>query len=167
MGHSRRRKLLGNKKGFSAVIATIFMVLAVLFLYFNVFMYIQKQDSRLQDAVSQSAQLDADRNMELGHVTFSVISCRQVVGTNQFVISCTIVNNSPIPVQLVRFWAQDYQNPRRTNSLLMSTVLEPGGTKQLPAFTITISDAQQPTRAIYMWFITSRGNQVSAMVNVA
>ena len=49
MAHFRfHKRFLKNKKGYSGIVATIFMVLVMLFLVFNVNMYMQDRDSALQ-----------------------------------------------------------------------------------------------------------------------
>jgi hypothetical protein len=151
MGHSRRKSLLGNRRGYSAVIATIFMVLAVLFLYFNVYMYIQKQDARLQDAVSQSAQLDTDHGIEARYLNvFSVAVTGS--GTNR-TLNCSIENNTPLPVMIVRVWVK---NSSSLISAPISIVLQPGAR---PFFQFSIPRGLVSNQ-FSLFFVTSRGNVI-------
>jgi hypothetical protein len=156
----RYKRFIRNRKGFSAVIGTIFMVLVVLFLYFNVFMFIQKQDARLQDAVSQSAQLDADRNME----QLTIVNGNYtLLGSDRIRITCTIINNSSIPVQIMRLWVQDYNNPPHSGNVSQPVILQPGGRPGPVSFDVNMgTTVTGPLRA---WFVTSRGNLAPFMVN--
>ena len=159
--HSLRlNHLIRNRRGFSAVIATIFMVLVVLFLYFNVFMFIQNQDIKFQDAISQSQQLDVDRNAE--RVTIANIQ-PAVIGSDQVTITCTFINNSSLPVKITRVWIKDLVTGNVGNSTLspLPLVLSPGEITVPQTFTVSI---QSPSGWFYLQFVTSRGNLVSSNI---
>lgn len=97
MAHSSsRKKLRINRKGYSAIIGTIFMVLIILFLYFNVFTFSLNRNTDFQDVISRSEQLDADRNAEQITITNSFLT----FPSGQIKLYCTLSNNGTVPVQL-------------------------------------------------------------------
>jgi hypothetical protein len=151
------RILKKNRKGFSTVIATIFMVLVVMFLFFNVFMFSQRQDALLQDAVNQSAQLDADRSAE--HISFTNVIINR--GVNQVTISCSILNDGPLPVQIMRLWVKDSAvSSPATTGFAPPLVLQPGSKLSQQQFTFTVLGASAGDE-VSLWFVTARGNVVS------
>jgi hypothetical protein len=154
------KKLTNNKRGFSTVVATIFMVLAIMFLFFNVFVFVQNQNSKLEDAASQSAQLDADRKSE----QLTILSGSYVALSGGVIrITCTVINNSPIPVQLVRMWVQDYDNTPHSGSVSMSIAIQPGGRLNLVSFSVYMGTTI--TGSLRAWFVTSRGYSVLFLIN--
>jgi hypothetical protein len=167
MDHSQfLKKLITQRKAFSTVIGTIFMVLVVMFLFFNVFMFVQSQDVKVQNVVSQSQQIDSDRNIEYNQVKFlqqpTVI--QDVYHPQQFIVSGIIIqNNCPFPVKLVRLWIEDQgQTPSHANSLPVSwpSILDPGSSILLPTYSITIPGETSSISRVNVWFVTSRGNQI-------
>ncbi len=166
------RNLKGNKKGFSTVVAAIFMVLAVMFLFFNVFLFVQSQNAKLEDAISLSQRLDAEANAELAKVVIQAATCTQdSTDSSRFVVTCTIANNSPLPIQIVRVWGQIQNSPTvppiAANIVPSSSiVLNPGGLTGPRSFTIVIAGADPGLSLIYVRFITSRGNAISASISI-
>ncbi len=151
------RRHMRNRKGFSTIIATIFLVLVVLFLYFNVFMFIQNQDTKFQDIISQSQQLDADRNVECLTITSPAIS---IAALNQVNVACTIINNSSLPVKITRVWLKDINTNDVGYSDLLSLSIGPGTTKNVD-FQVNLLNAS-PTDNYHMDLVTFRGNLFSS-----
>jgi hypothetical protein len=162
------RRLLRNRKGFSTLIATIFMVLILLFFYFNVATFALNRNTDFQDVVSRSQQLDADRNAE--HVTtLRGSSTPGGLGPGQLRFSCQFINDGSVSIQMVRVWVQDYQASGQVtissfslSSQQMQIVLEPGirVTKNID---VTIPGSRS-SDSFSLWFITSRGNVVSILI---
>jgi hypothetical protein len=146
--HSPRpNRWLHDRKGYSGLIATIFMVLVVIYLYTSVFSVIQDQNLNFQDATSQSQQIDADRNAEkitISDVTYSPDQ-----------ITFTIKNNGPIPVQIVRLWAQNSTETAKGYALPM--VLASGKV----ILDLNVEIVGVPTGDVNFWLVTSRGNLFS------
>ena len=138
------------------MIGTIFMVLVVLFLYFNVYIFMQNQDTKFQDAIGQSAQLDADRSTE----KITIATQTSLITGNQVTISCTLTNNGPLPIKIIRLWIKDLStnNLAQTDSSPLPLVLAPGNFAT-ESSTVTLINAQGP---FYLEFVTSRGNLLTA-----
>lgn len=161
---SRRRKPWANRKGYSALLATIFMVLVVLYLYFNVFMFTLNRDTDFQDAVSRSQQLDADRNDEI--VTITDASIIRLIPTGQLFLRCTLTNNGSVPVQMARLWVQDKTrntigNVTLSNSLVL---LQLGSSRVSQLFPPVSLGTVSASDSFYVWFVTFRGNSFSQTV---
>jgi hypothetical protein len=157
-----------NRRGFSTLIATIFMVLVILFFYFNVATFILNRNTDFQDVISRSQQLDADRNSE--HVTTLGVSTSSNGVAGQLRLSCTFVNDGSVSVQMVRVWVQDYQSSGQVvvssfslRSSQTQIVIEPGS-RIIKNVDVTIPDSRSYD-SFSLWFVTSRGNIVSAIVN--
>ncbi len=123
------------------------MVLVVMYLYFNVFMFIQSRNVAFQDVTSQSQQLDIDRSMErvrISNVTYPLGR-----------IALTIKNIGPLPVQLVRMWVQNTEGEYTTLSFSPPIVLNSGSeiSQDFPIGGL-MGD-------IVFWFVTARGNSVT------
>jgi hypothetical protein len=129
------------------------MVLVVMYLYFNVFMFIQSRNVAFQDTISQSQQLDVDRNTE--QVTISNVTCTPTS------ISCNITNTGPLPVQIVRLWVVDsHASVQNYAQLPVHIILQPGANVPFDK-TVTINGASINDR-LTIWFVTARGNLVKA-----
>lgn len=163
MDHShskRRRRLASDRKGYSGIIATIFMVLVILFLYFNVYAFMVNRNTAFQDTASQVAQMNVDRSTET--LAVSNVTPPSVSGSNVNV-NCNIDNTGPLSVQLVSLWVKDLNLndalSQNYNWTSVSEVLQPGGSA---AFSGAVSIANsKPGDQFALWFVTARGNVVS------
>ena len=145
----RHNRLFRNRKGYSGLIATIFMVLVVIYLYTSVFSVIQEQNLNFQDATSQSQQIDTDRNTE--KIAFSNVKYL----TNE--ITFVVKNSGPIPVQIVRLWV--IQNSTGTSqSYPLTLVLAPS--EKISDVSVKTNDA--PSGDVSFLLVTARGNLVSS-----
>lgn len=130
------------------------MVLVVLFLVFNVQLYMANRDAAMQDTIGQSQQLGADINAEeliLSDVTVTT-------NGNQATVSCQIKNTSPIAIELVNLWVQG-ASPSEYGNAFISIALSPGETHSL---TKTVTLNETPSGSCSFWFVTARGNVISA-----
>ncbi|MGA2680944.1 MAG: hypothetical protein ABSF44_03995 [Candidatus Bathyarchaeia archaeon] len=160
MIHSRAKpfnRLINNRKGYAGIISAIFLVLVILFLFFNVYTFYNNRNTAYQDTVGQVAQMAADRSTELA--TLSIVKPAAFPGNNIVYISCSIEDNGPIPSQIVRLWVKDLTNSAVGNSA-SSIVLQPGSiTKYFNSVNIpNVSSSDQFT----FWFLTARGNTIAA-----
>ncbi len=153
-----------NRRGYAALIATIIMVLVVVFLYFNVYLYTLDRNRDFQDVTSRSQQLDADRNSE--KVTVLDASCTNG-GGDSIVITCTLVNSGSVPTQIVRLWLQDNSFPAPNVGTVDlrsgNIILQPGVTKS-QTFIVVLSGASSAD-SFALRLVTSRANIVTANIN--
>ncbi len=153
----RHSRIIRDRRGFSALIGTIILVLVVMFLFYNVYMFSQSRDADYQDIVSRSQQLDADRNGEELTIQTATVTGG---GAVPFVVRCTLLNSGSVPVQVVRLWFKDLTAaPAIVTSvslLSQKVVLQPGSISN-QTFTVTLSGAL-PTDFFSVTLISSRAN---------
>lgn len=154
MDHSpRRNRFMKNRKGYSGIIATIFMVLVILFLYFNVYTFMQERNNAYQDTVSQVAQMDTDRNAEQLSI---FANCTPTVAGSQVNVIYDVENTGPLTVQIVRLWVLASPD-NTTGNTTMNLALQPSGSNSnITSVSITFSRSSTPTFTIH--FVTARGN---------
>lgn len=157
---SCRKRLRTNRKGYSAIIATIIMVLVILYFYFNVMMFSLNRDEDLQDVVSRTAQLDADRNAEKVTITDIAVAAQG----GQLTVTCTLVNTGAVPIQMARLWLEDKTLPQSSIgnvALMTSPVLLQPGARILHTFPPVTIQGSSASDQFYLWLVTFRGNSFS------
>lgn len=157
-GHSSlRNRIIRDRRGYSALIGTIIMILVVMFLFYNVYMFSLSRDADYQNIVSRSQQLDADRDAEKLTIQTATITGG---GAFPFFIKCTLQNSGSVPIQVVRLWFKDLSaTPAIVASLSVlsqNVVLQPGSLSN-QTFTVTLSGAL-PTDFFSVTLISSRAN---------
>ncbi len=162
--HSQHHKLLKNKKGYSGILAAIFIVLIALFLYSNVYMFILDRNTAYEDTASQAQQMSIDRNTEL--VTLSNIET-QITG-NRIEVSCNINNNGSLSAQILRLWVKDATiNTYASIDIRDQNYnLQPGSSRPFLE-SVTLDNVASENDEIALWFITARGNLATFYPNTA
>ncbi len=161
----RRKSIIRNRRGYSALIATIIMVLVVMFLFYNVYLFMMNRDTDLQNVISRSQQLDADRNAE----TLTILNTATSGGSGfPVVVTCTLVNSGSVPVQVVRLWLKDLNSmsnlPAVTISLMNQNVVLQPGASTLRSFQVSMPGAfSSDTFALTL--VSSRGNSLTRRIN--
>ena len=151
-----------NRKGIGTVFAMVFFLLIVMVVFAS-FVIILNQNTSLEQTTTQAKQLDLDRYTELA--TVSVANPETAVLNQVVYVSCSITNNGTLPTQLVRLWIKDITQ-NTTGSTPMSPVitLQPGSSinyfNQAP-----VGNAQSNDQFSF-WFISTRGNQISAFPGI-
>jgi len=151
-------KLRRNRKGIGTVFAMVFFLLIVMVVFAS-FMIILNQNTGLEQTTIQAKQLDSDRYTEL--TTVSIANPEVATLNNVVYISCSITNNGTLPAELVRLWIKDITNQTVGNKIMTpSIVLQPGSSTQYfnSANVANVSSFDQ----FSFWFITTRGNTISA-----
>ncbi len=159
------RGIFRNRKGYSALIATIIMVLVVMFLFYNVYMSMMSRDTDLQNIISRSQQLDADRNAEI----LTILNPATTGGGGfPIVVTCTLVNSGSVPIQVVRLWLKDLNSmsnlPAVTISLMNQNVVLQPGASALRSFQVSMSGAF-PSDTFALTLVSSRGNSLTRRIN--
>ena len=154
----RRKTRFGSSKGVSTVIATVFLVLTVLVLSTNVFLWSFLQNAFYNQAVKERNQQDVDRLME------NIIATNPTVVPSTGTINVTtyIINGGSIPAQIVTLWVLDVTPPQKYNvtDLRASNLTLNPGDRRTFSKTVRILGAIS-TDSFSAWFVTARGNTVS------
>jgi hypothetical protein len=141
------------------------MVLVVIYLYFNVYMFALNRDADFQNVESRSQQLDVDRDGEILKVLNATAT--DGGGGGRIIINCTLINSGSVPIQIVRLWLQDYflPAPNIVSLALQSqnVVLQPGVSKS-QTFIATLQGAA-PFHSFSMRLVTSRANVILQRIN--
>jgi hypothetical protein len=157
--------MIRNRRGYSALLATIIMVLVVMFLFYNVYMFMLNRDTDLQNIISRSQQLDADRSAEI----LTILNPTTTGGNGlPIIVACTLVNNGSVPIQVVRLWLKDLNPisnlPAVTASLMTQNVVLQPGASTLRSFQVTLPGAfASDTFALTL--VSSRGNSFTTRIN--
>jgi len=140
------------------------MVLIVLYLYYNLYLFTLNRETDFQDVSSRSQQLDADRNAE--KITISNVAESQ--SGNSIIISCMLTNNGSVATQIVRLWLTDFSvSPSDVSNVGLQTfkiVLQPG--QQIPeTFTVPLLQGESAADSFALELVTSRSNIATAVIN--
>jgi hypothetical protein len=155
--HNLRR----NRKGIGTVFGMVFFLLIVMVVFAS-FVIILNQNTGLEQTTIQAKQLDLDRYIEL--TTVFITNPQIAVSNSQVYISCTITNTGTLPTELVRLWIRDNTTDTFGNTKISpSIILQPGSSTQYFNFSYIVNS--HPVDLFSFWFITSRGNTISAYPN--
>jgi len=147
-----------NSKGVSGIIASIFLVMIIIVIYFNVFMFLLNMNATYQEAISDVNQ----RDLESSYEKIVVSNVNYTVTEDKVLVEGTVKNNGAIPAQLIILWVLD-KNVHKygyNNSICIN--LKPGETYQFSnsdSLIVNI-DGASSTHGFSAWFVTSRGNLV-------
>ena len=160
MAHSRSKclsRLINNRKGYAGIIATIFLVLVILFLFFNVYTFYNNRNTALSGHGGASRTDGSGSQHRTGkRINFERRGSR---GKQHSLVTCRIANNGPLSAQLVRLWIKDVTTNQTVNTET-SIVLQPGSI--IPYFnSVQIANVTTSDQFTF-WFITTRGNAISA-----
>lgn len=144
--------------------ATIIMVLVVMFLFYNVYMFMHARDADYQNVVGRSQQLDADRAAE----SLKIQSVSKIGGSGfPIVVTCTLKNDGSVPIQVVRLWLKDSATSSMTavnvSLLSQNVVLQPGASTLQIFPPVTVPGALS-SDAFTLTLVTSRGNSAVAFI---
>ncbi|MFQ6081134.1 MAG: hypothetical protein ACE5OW_05670 [Candidatus Bathyarchaeia archaeon] len=152
------KKSWKNSKGVSGIIATVFLVLIVLFLYANVFTFILIQNTSFQEVVSEVNQMDIDRSSE--KITVSNVNYT-VVGDEVYV-EAQVTNDGPVSVQIITLWVIDTTTQKYGYNDTLNINLKTGDALNFTgsnALRVTIEDSSSSS-VFASWFVTDRGNLI-------
>ncbi len=151
-------KLPSNKKGISTIFGMIFFLLVVM-LVFASMMILLNQNTSVQDAVAEANQADLNRYTEM--TTVSIVNPALATGTNVVYINCFILDTGQLPAQLLRLWVKDNTTGAVANLAISPAItLQPGADIQY--FNAISLPNVASTDSISFWFVTARGNDISA-----
>lgn len=154
----RRRSLWKNSKGYSGIIAGIFLVLLILLLYSNVFIFMLNQNTSFQDVVSEANQMDTDRSSE----KLTISDANYTVVEDRVHVEAQVGNDGPVSVQIVTLWVLDTTTRKYGYNNTLDINLKTGDTLNLTesnGMIVSIEDSNS-SDVFSSWFITSRGNLI-------
>jgi len=152
------KKVWKNSKGVSGIIAAIFLVLIVFFLYANVFTFILIQNTSFQEVVSEVNQRDIDRSIEkltISNVNYTVVD-------DQVCVQTQVKNDGPVSVQIVTLWVIDTTTQKYGYNDTLSINLKTGDALNFTGsnpLAVTIEDSN-PSDIFTSWFVTDRGSLI-------
>ncbi len=148
-----------NTKGIGTIFGMVFFILIVMVVFAS-FVIILSQNTGLEQTTAQAKQLDLDRYTELE--TVSVANPEAAVLNNVVYIECSLTNNGTLPTQFVRLWIKDItQNTTGETLISPSITLLPSATPTYYFNQAYVTNAG-PSDQFSFWFITTRGNRISA-----
>jgi hypothetical protein len=152
-----RKKLIGNRRGFSSIVGAVFAVLVMMSLISTVFVWSLSQNTLYNNTVTQTRQADLDRSNE--KIVADVNVSRDVTHTTTVWVNGTLENDGPLPVSIVTLWVVGTNASGSTyaNSPL-SITLKPGYNITTA---INVALAKLDGEGLSCWFITARGNTIS------
>ena len=141
----------------------VFFLLIVMVVFAS-FMILVNQNTGVENTAAQARQLDLDRFAE--QETVSIANPEIATLTNRVYLTCTITDNGTLSAQLIRLWVEDVSNQAVGNlTLSPSIVLQPGTSLQyLNSVYVANMPAMSSDQFIF-WFVTARGNVISAYPN--
>jgi hypothetical protein len=156
-----RRSFQRNNEGIGTVFGMVFFLLIVMVVFAS-FVIILSQNTSLEQTTITAKQMDLDRYTEL--TTVSITNPQVAVSFGVVYISCTITNTGTLPTELVRLWIKDNTtNTVGNTTIAPSIILQPGSSIQYFNFT-RIANAGLLDQFSF-WFISTRGNAISAFPN--
>lgn len=132
-----------------------------MFLFYNVYMFSLSRDADYQNIVARSQQLDADRAAE----SLRIQLASKTGGGNTIAVTCTLANDGPVPIQVVRLWLKDSKpsiNVVSVSLMSQNVVLQPGMSIQR-TFSVTVPGALG-TDSFTLTLVTSRGKSVTTFI---
>ena len=152
------KKLCKDSKGVYSIIAAVFVVLVVMVLYTNVFVFMLNQNVFFQEAVSQANQEDIDRNDE----KITVSDANYTVEGNEVHVDVIVTNDGPVSVQIVTLWVFDatirkygYNDVLNINLKTGDMIVFAGAS----ALTVTL-EGSHALNEFAAWFVSARGNLI-------
>lgn len=147
-----------NSKGVSGIIAAIFLVLIIFFLYANVFTFILIQNTSFQEVVSEVNQRDIDRSIE----KITVSNVNYTVVNDQVRVEAQVKNDGPVSVQIITLWVIDTTTQKYGYNDTLNINMKTGDALNFTgsnALRVTIENSN-PSDVFTSWFVTDRGSLI-------
>lgn len=158
----KRGRSGSGSRGFSSIVGAIFMVLIMVVLASNYFIFTLSQNTVYNDAVGQMNQLDANRlaeNVVASNLNYSVAG-------NVVSVGAQLQNLGSTSVRVVTLWVLDTTNNQKGFNNSVACTLLPGSIALLngaSAIRVALAGASSAD-TFNSWFITALGNTVTSSV---
>jgi len=134
------------------------MVLILLFLYTQVYLFMQNENARYQSAVGEVNQMDIDRSNE----ELAVSDLDYAVVGDKVHVTIQVKNIGPVSVQIVNLWVIDKTTNNYGFNDTLNIQLKPG---DIDYFTESNSlkvplEGSNSSNIFASWFVTSNGNLI-------
>ena len=155
---SLKKRVGQNRKGIAGILATVFLVLILLFLYSQVYIFMQDENTKYQSAASEINQMNIEKNRE----DFAVSDLVYTATEDTVLVEVQIKNLSPISVQLKTLWVIDKTNNDHVYVDELNINMASGDIIYFTgADVLTVPLAGSESSNVFSsWFVTSRGNLV-------
>jgi len=142
--------------GVSGIISIVILVIIVLFLYANVFMFVFRQNSSYQEGITEINENEEYRNRE--KIIFSGV--KYIVVGDQVFVEMQVTNDGSISVQLVNFWVMDKTIQGYGYNDTVNIHLKTGDTMDFSGSNVlsVLIDGSISSNSFTSWFVTERGN---------
>jgi len=154
----RRKRRFGGSKGVSSIIGAVILVVVMLMVSSNVFLWALSQNTLYSEKVNESNQLDADiadEKMAVAYGEYSVID-------DAVYVDIMLVNEGPVAARIVTLWVVDNTLDEHgfTNDFALGSVtnFNPGEYGRIQGTVQVIG--VKPSHVLDIWFVTARGNFV-------
>lgn len=154
----RDKSLCDNSKGVYGIIAAIFLVLVVLALYANVFVFMLNQNVLVYEVVSEANQEDIDRKNEI----ITVSNANYAVEGDKVRVEAVVTNNGPVSVQIVTLWVFDATIRKYGYNDTLNVNLKTGDMMVFVgsnALIVTV-EGSHALDVFAAWFVSVRGNLI-------
>ncbi len=154
-----KKSIKKNSRGVSGILATIFLVIIILFLYSQVYIFIQNENARFEAGAREANQMDVDSDQE--KLSFSNLI--YVNEEDKVCLQTQVTNEGPVSVEIVTLWIVDLTTQNYGYNDTINFYLEVGKTLELTgsnAPLVSIEDLSSSSK-FTSWFITARGNRIS------
>ena len=148
-----------NSEGMSGIVATIFLVIIVLFLYSQVFIFMQNENARFEEGAKEVNQIEEDSDKE--KLTFSNIN--YIIEGDMVHVETKVTNEGPVSAEIVTLWILDSMTQRYGHNNTLNLNLKVGETLDLTgekALSVSIQNLSSQSQ-LTSWLITARGNRIS------
>jgi len=130
------------------------MVIVVILLTTNVFLWTLSQNTLYNEAVKEKNQLEVDRLNE----RIKAFDATYTAASDKVSVSAQLQNQGPLSVQITNLWVRNIDKNLYNFSGTLNVNLQPGGNSTLTIDVTVIGSA--PGDRFSSWLITGRGNVV-------
>jgi hypothetical protein len=155
---ARKKSFRRNSKGFSGILATIFLVIIVLFLYSSVFVFMQNQNARFEEGARNANQMDRDLDQE----RLSFANLTYTTQDDKVYLQTQVTNEGPVPIEVITLWTVDKTTQNYGYNDTITFSLNSGETINLTGSNAPFISIENmsPSSEYTSWFITARGNRI-------
>lgn len=164
MNYLSRKQIYRKSRGAYTIIASIFLVLVVLFISSSIFIRITNKNSLYYQEIGAQAQEDSEKIQETlftSHVIY-------FVEYDKVLLSCSVRNDCSYVIQILNLWIHDTTIKKHGYNKTININLKPGETivfNGSSALSVTI-EGSDLSHNFMSWFVTARGNIIPVVEEI-